>query len=99
MSKMPKDDQVYLLTDTKTSDAVLRNLQTLAESTQRLSEARKAAHPQIEWRAIAAFRNILAHDYLGINLEWVWETIVQDLPLLEQHITAMLRPAAEPPTP
>jgi uncharacterized protein with HEPN domain len=37
-------------------DAVLRNLQTLAEATPRLSEALKVAHPQIEWRRIAAFR-------------------------------------------
>ncbi|MCJ7797898.1 MAG: DUF86 domain-containing protein [Thermoleophilia bacterium] len=63
--------------DVKTQDAVLRNLQTLAESTQRLSEAVREAHPEVEWRAISAFRNVLVHDYLGIDLERVWE-IVQD---------------------
>ena len=45
-------------------DAVLRNLQVLAESTQRLSDAIKATQPGIEWRTIAAFRNILVHNYL-----------------------------------
>ena len=49
-------------------DAVLRNLQTIAESTQRLSEEIKAKHPEIEWQRIAAFRNVLVHDYLGVDL-------------------------------
>jgi uncharacterized protein with HEPN domain len=52
-------------------DAVLRNLQTMAESTQRLSESIKERYPQIEWRHIAAFRIVLVHDYLGIDLERV----------------------------
>ena len=47
-------------------DAVLRNRQTLAESTQRLSEAAKSARPEIDWRRVAAFRNVLVHDYLHI---------------------------------
>jgi uncharacterized protein with HEPN domain len=48
-------------------DAVLGNLQTMTESTQRLSDTLKAAHPDVEWRRIIAFRNILVHDYLGID--------------------------------
>ncbi|MBI3326960.1 MAG: DUF86 domain-containing protein [Nitrospinae bacterium] len=50
-------------------DAVLRNRQTMSESTQRLSEALKAMHPPVEWERIVAFRNMLVHDYLGIDLE------------------------------
>jgi uncharacterized protein with HEPN domain len=53
-------------------DAVLRNLQTMTESTQRLSNTVKAAHPDVEWRRIIAFRNVLVHDYLGIDLERIW---------------------------
>lgn len=49
-------------------DAVLRNLQTLAESTQRLSDEFKRAHPDIDWRAIAGFPNVLVHDYLGVDV-------------------------------
>ena len=47
-------------------DAVLRNLRTLTESTQRLSNTLKAAHPDVEWRRIIAFRNVLVHDYLHV---------------------------------
>ncbi len=71
-------------------DAVLRNLQTLAESTQRLSEELKAAHPEIEWHRIAAFRNVLVHDYLGVDVERVWEITQRDVPELKKAILAML---------
>lgn len=71
-------------------DAVLRNLQTLAESTQRLSDAAKSAHSEMDWRRIAAFRNMLVHNYLGIDLETVWEIVQRDLPDLKRVITAML---------
>ena len=46
-------------------DAVLRNLHTLTESTQQLSEAAKDAHPEMDWQGISRFRNVVVHDYLG----------------------------------
>ena len=72
-------------------DAVLRNLQVMAESTQRLSPSMKDPHPEIEWRRIAGFRNVLVHDYLGIDLDQVWAIIERDLPGLKQVITSLLR--------
>jgi len=72
-------------------DAVLRNLQTMSESTQRLSEALKAMHPEVEWQRIVAFRNVLVHDYLGIDLERIWEIIQRDLPEFKRAIAAMLQ--------
>ena len=71
-------------------DAVLRNLQTMAEATQRLSDAAKATHPETEWRTIAAFRNVLVHDYLGVDLEKTWEIVQRDVPRLKGTIGAML---------
>ena len=52
--------------DEKTQDAVLRNLQTMAESTQLVDDSIKDAHPDVEWRSISAFRNVLVHEYLGL---------------------------------
>ena len=72
-------------------DAVLRNLQTLAESAQRISEDLKARHPEVEWRAISGFRNVLAHDYLGINLERIWQIVSVSLPLLLSQMEAIRR--------
>ncbi len=70
-------------------DATLRNLQTMTEATQRLSPERKAARPEIPWRELVAFRNILVHQYLGIDLELVWQVIERDLPALDSAARAM----------
>ncbi len=78
------------LKDRKTQSAVLRELQTLAESTERLSEELKSRHPQIPWRNIAGFRNILVHGYLGIKLDRVWEIIKGDLTLLKTELLAAI---------
>ncbi len=67
-------------------DAVLRNLETMAESTQCLSDAQKATCPEIEWRRIAA----LVHDYLGIDMETIWDVLQRDVPELKQATRAML---------
>lgn len=53
----------FFFVDTKTQDAVNRNLQTLAESTQRISSSLREGHPEVEWRSISAFRNVVVHDY------------------------------------
>lgn len=73
-------------------DAVLRNLQTMTEATQRLSEAATSTHPEIEWPRIAAFRNVLVHNYLGIDLETIWGIVQSDVPALKLAISAMLGP-------
>ena len=67
-------------------DAVLRNLQIMAESTQRLSEEFKNTRPAVDWRKISGLRNILVHDYLGIDLETVWNILARDLPGLKKAL-------------
>jgi uncharacterized protein with HEPN domain len=62
----------------------------MAESTQRISDDLKAAHSDIEWHRIAAFRNVLVHDYLGIDVERVWDITQRDVPELKRAILAML---------
>ena len=82
-------DRRAFLADTMIQDAVLRNLHTLAESTQRLSEARTGEHPEIDWASICAFRNVVVHDYLGIDLTRIWDIVQRDLPELKRAIIAM----------
>ena len=77
--------------DTRTQDAVLRNLHTLSESIQRLSQTLKASHPEVDWRGISGFRNILVHDYLGVNLVRVWEVVERDLPDLKTKILDIMQ--------
>lgn len=70
-------------------DAVIRNLQTLTESSQRLSSEIKATEPQIPWRELAGFRNVIVHGYLGVDLGAVWLVIEQDLPSLAAAVERM----------
>lgn len=70
-------------------DAVLRNLQTMTEATQRLSADVKEQYPEIPWTQIGAFRNILVHNYLGIDLDVIWAVIQRDLPPLKQAVLSM----------
>ena len=77
--------------DIKTQDAVMRNLQILAESTQRLSDSLKELHPEVDWRNISGFRNVAVHEYLSIDLKMIWDIVEQDLPVLDEQIEAILR--------
>lgn len=72
-------------------DAVARNLQTFAESSQRLSETLKTREPSIPWRDIAGFRNVLVHGYLGLDLEIVWRIVEIDLPVLRDALLRLRR--------
>jgi uncharacterized protein with HEPN domain len=73
-----------------TQDAVIRNLQTLAESTKRLSADIKATRPEVEWSNIAGLRNVLVHAYFDVDLEIVWGIVQGDLPKLKQAVVEIL---------
>ncbi|MBN1584334.1 MAG: DUF86 domain-containing protein [Anaerolineae bacterium] len=79
------------LASTLIQDAVLRNLQVMAESTQRLSDALKSAHPEIDWRQISGFRNVVVHSYLNVEPDRVWLVIEQDLPSLKRSAAVILK--------
>ena len=70
-------------------DAVIRNLQTLAESSQRLSTEIKSTESEIPWRELAGFRNVIVHGYLGVDLGAVWLVVEQDLPALGSAVKRM----------
>jgi len=70
-------------------DAVIRNLQTLTESSPRLSSAIKGTEPQIPWRELAGFRNVIVHGYLGVDRGAVWLVVEQDLPALADAVSRM----------
>jgi uncharacterized protein with HEPN domain len=69
---------------------VLHHLQIIGEAVRGLSDDIRSAHPDIPWAQIAAMRNILVHDYFGIDLEEVWAAVVRDLPQLKAKIAAAL---------
>ena len=72
-------------------DGVLRRLQTMAESTQRLSDDLKIRAPEVDWRALSGFRNVLVHDYLGgIDMNRVWEAVEVYVPALEAVVHRLI---------
>lgn len=70
-------------------DAVVRNLQTMAESTQRLSQSLKESEKDIPWSSVAGFRNVLVHGYLDVDLDAVWSVVERDLPALAEAVDRM----------
>ena len=72
--------------DTLIQDGIVRNLQVLAESTMRISDDTRARWPEVAWRAIAGFRNVVVHDYLGLDLERIWDIVSVNLPVLKRQM-------------
>jgi len=66
-------------------DAVIRNLQIMMESSQRISSDLKSAHPHIPWRTMSGFRSILTHNYLGVDLPIVWDVVSKEIPALKKY--------------
>lgn len=83
------------LTDRKTQDAVVRNLQVIGEAIKQLSGMVKQSHLDIPWKSIAGMRDKLIHDYFGINLELVWEVVEKHLPPLQSKISQLLADMSE----
>ena len=88
-----KMDKSLYMESTIIQDAVVRNLQVLAESTQRISDRVKTNYPDTEWQAISGFRNILVHDYLGLDLKLIWSVVEKRLPPLRLEVEKMLEAA------
>lgn len=70
--------------------AAIRPLEIIGEASKKLSPALKDAHPQIPWRRVAGLRDVLIHEYFGVDLPMVWAVIQRDLPALKQTVSAML---------
>ena len=67
-------------------DAVIRNIEIIGEASKKISSDTKQIFYEIPWREIAGMRDKLIHDYLGVDVEVVWRTITEDIPILEKQI-------------
>ena len=76
--------------DAKTLDAVIRNLEVIGEAVKRLPEDVRNQEPNVEWRKIAGLRDILIHEYFGINIEVVWDVIQHKFSSLEEAVKKLL---------
>lgn len=69
--------------DHKTVDAVVRNLEIIGEAVRHLSVNQEGLPGEIPWVDIAGMRNILIHEYFGVDVKIIWHTVVEDLPKLK----------------
>jgi len=90
IEEYPESGQKAFLESQMVQDAVLRNLQVLAESTQLLSDSVKQRYSGIPWCEISGFRNVIAHRYLSLDLNIFWNVIEKDLPDLKNSIQEIL---------
>ncbi len=76
--------------DDKTVDAVVRNLEVIGEAVKRLPPELRARRSDIEWQRIAGLRDILIHEYFGVDIDILWDVIVNKLPALEHAVESLL---------
>lgn len=81
--------------DEMVQDAVLRHFEVIGEAAKRLDDRYRAEHPEVPWRALAGLRDVLIHQYEGVDLEKVWAVVENELPALRRAIAAMLPPLEE----
>jgi len=76
--------------DDKTIDAVIRNLEILGEASKNIPENLRQEHSNIPWKRMIGLRNIIAHEYFGIDYQILWQIVKKDLPKLEPLIKESL---------
>lgn len=77
--------------DKKTIDAVVRELEIIGEAANNLSDEFKNSHPEIPFRDMTDMRNVLIHEYFGVNKKVVWDTCKENLPKLKEIIEESLK--------
>lgn len=80
-------DENRFMADEVVQDATIRQLEIIGEAAKKISTETKGRYPDIEWKDITGMRDKLIHDYFGVDLDAVWDTVVNDLPKLKDALT------------
>jgi uncharacterized protein with HEPN domain len=83
-------DYDIFVKDTKTTYAVIRALEIIGEATKKLPSSIKVDYDQIPWKKMAGMRDKLIHEYFGVDLKRIWNTVNNDLPALKPQFEKML---------
>ena len=74
------------LADEKTFDAVMRDLEIIGEAAKHIPPEARAQHPEIDWQKIAGLRDIVVHEYFGLDVEIIWDVIMREVPTLLRQL-------------
>ncbi len=77
------------------SDAVIRNLEIMGEAVKHLPASFKKRYPFVEWKKIAGLRDILIHEYFGIDYQLLWDIVKNKVPVLASQIEKVLQDLKE----
>ncbi len=83
-------DEFFL--DSKSQDAVIRNLEILGEAVKLLSNNFRENYPDLPWKEISGTRDKLIHDYFGVNIDIVWDIVKNELPSVYRKIQDIIKP-------
>lgn len=67
-------------------DALIRNFEIIGEASIHISEKTKNIYPNVAWEEMRGMRNFMTHEYFGLQLDTIWDTAVNDIPLLKAQI-------------
>jgi len=72
-------------------DGTIRQIEVIGEAIRHISKDTRKTYPEIPWQDIAGMRDKLIHDYFGVDIEKVWDTAWQDLPVLKEQVIRILK--------
>lgn len=83
--------QEKFMHEEKTQDATIRRIEIIGEATKNLSKIFKNKHPEIKWAKIISMRNVIVHEYFGIDLKRTYKIIKEDIPDFKNKISVILK--------